>query len=111
MEGTAKEDSVHGPDDRATIGCARGQHQQAHPGQTLGDLLSAEPSVRCVDLQQVRTRSGVAPVEKLLQCFDVGRRLVHLASKSHPSAWGPATRRLAAWSRKRLQIPIPHVFQ
>src|SRR5439155_18253540 len=41
MECAPIEDSVHGTDDRATVGCDRGERVEAHAGQTVEDLLSA----------------------------------------------------------------------
>jgi hypothetical protein len=79
LERAAIEDSVHRSDDRASVGCDRGQCEQAHAGQTLDDLVSAKPPLRGVDPQQVRAGGRVASVKKILQRFDISRRLVHTA--------------------------------
>src|SRR3954469_17335025 len=84
---TPVEDPVDRTDDWATIRGDRRESEQAHTRQTFGDLFRAEPPVRCVDPEQMRAGARVAPVEKFLQPFDIGRRLMHTRSKSRLRGW------------------------
>src|SRR3954453_8622682 len=87
MKRTPVEDPVDRTDDRATIRGDRRKREQAHTGQTFGDLFRAEPPVRCVDPEQMRAGARVAPVEKFLQPFAIGWRLMHKRSKSRLRGW------------------------
>ena len=75
----AKEDAVDRSDDGSAIGGDGRQGQQAHTGQTRGDLVSTQTSLRNDDAEKMRLGSRVATVEKILQRGEVTRRLVHMS--------------------------------
>jgi hypothetical protein len=58
--------------------------QQAHPTQTIGDLVGIQTPLRGDDAEEVLPSSLVATVEEVLQRGEVSRCLVHVNSESGP---------------------------
>jgi hypothetical protein len=94
VESAAKEDAVNRSNERSPIGGDGRQGQQAHTGQTVGDLVGGQTTLCSDDSEQVSPGSRVAAVEKVLQRGEVGRRLVvnsepaHHTAVRHPDAAG-----------------------
>lgn len=78
VESATKEDAVNRADDRSPIGGDGRQGQQAHPGQTVSNLVGSQPPFRGDDAEQVPPGGREAAVEQVLQGGQVRRRLAHL---------------------------------
>ena len=79
VERAAVEDPVHGTRQRTVISGDRGQREQAHPGQASADLFGAQPPLRIVNPQQMRSCGLIAAVDQGLELGEIVRRLVHRA--------------------------------